>query len=152
MNPQFLYCSELYDGCFTTGAKKLQIAQNQALCAVLRHDTRSDTQSLHNDAAVPWLDVQRKISVCIQTYRLTNGIGPTTLVEEFEPQIGARQLRSAIKVIHKHARRHTRFAERDFVFRAKEYWKQIPAEIQSKPSVDSFKNAMKSTQIFGHVR
>ena len=45
-------------------------------------------------------DVQHKINCCIQAYRLTNGIGPIALTEEFVPKIPNRCLLSADKVVH----------------------------------------------------
>ena len=152
IEPLFLYCDELYDGCFQQDVKKLQVAQNNALRAVLHRDPRSDTVSLHVDSKTLWLDEQRKINCCVQAYKLTNGIGPTSLTEAFKPKIEIRQMRSSNEVRHVVPRTLTKFAERDFVVRSKLYWRSLPPEIQTKPSVTSFKNALKGTSIFSHVR
>ena len=120
--------------------------------SMVTENPRSDTQSFHDDSGIPWLNVQRKINCCVQAFKLTNVIGPSALTAEFEPKIGNRLLRSSDTVVHDTPRTVTKFAERDFMMRSKEYWKHLTADIQMKPSVSSFKNALKGTPIFGHVR
>ena len=113
---------------------------------------RSSTQDLHDDTGIPWLDTQRKVNCCIQAYRLTNGINPTALTRVFEPKVSTRQLRSSSSIVHDMPRTRTKFAERDFTIRSKDYWKWVPPDIQCKLSVSAFKNALKGLDIFGHVR
>ena len=50
-----------------------------------KRDNRSDTELLHDDSGTPWLDVQKNIHCCVQTYNLTNGIRPPTLTCLFTP-------------------------------------------------------------------
>ena len=99
-------------------SRKLQVAQNQALRAVLRRDNRSDTQLLHDDSEIEWLDIQRKVNCCVQTYKLTNGIGLPNLTDLFRPHTNVCPLRSSKGIQHDRSISKSLFAERDFVSRS----------------------------------
>ena len=83
---------------------------------------------------------------------MTNGTGPPHLTQMFERRIPNRVLRSNTEVIHTQNRTATKFAERDFVYRAKEYWKKLPYEVQNKPTLATFKSALKREELFEHLR
>ena len=150
IDPVYNYCSEVYDGCFLNANSELQVSQNQALRAVLKRDNRADTQLLHTDSGIKWLDQSRRESCCKLVYKLTNGIGPPHLTRMFERRIPNRELRSRDEVTHHHIKTKTKFAERDFVHRAKEYWKHLPSVVQNKPSVNTFRSALKQGMMFEH--
>ena len=152
ISPLFDYCNQVYDGCFMVGACKLQSAQNGALRAVLQREKRSDTTDLHNDTEIAWLDVSRKINTCCEVYKLTHGTGPHTLTELFQQLPPNRNLRSSQGVRHTVHRTKTKFAERDFVHRGKNYWREIPYEIQNATSVNAFKQQLIRREIFKHER
>ena len=152
ISPLFEYCNQVYDGCFTVGARKLQSAQNGALRVVLQRDKHSDTSDLHTDSNIPWLDVSRKINTCCEVYKLTHGTGPQNLTHLFQQLPPPRNLRSSNGIQHHIHRTRTKFAERDFVHRGKQYWREIPYEVQNATSVNAFKHQLISRQIFKHER
>ena len=152
IEPIFLYCNTIYDGINLTNRRKLQVYQNSALRAVARVNKRYSATQLHQELSVEWLDVQRCKSVCNEVYKYTNGHGPLSLVTEFEPQIPRRELRSNTRIIHKHTRTRTKFAENDPVIRGKKYWDRLPASIQTSENQHIFKSRLKlDHHVFEHI-
>ncbi len=152
IEPLFIYCCHLYDGCSRYNRNRLQVLQNNALRAVMMVNSRFSATDLHNTLSVDWLDVYRQRYTCIEVYKLVNGIGPPALTSQFEQTVPARVLRSNESILLYHVPTKTVFAENDFVYRGKVIWSKIPADIQHAPSIDHFKAELKkNTHLFEHI-
>ncbi len=60
IDPLFIYCCHLYDGCNMHNQHRLQVLQNYALRAVKQVNSRYSATELHNTLNVEWLDIYRK--------------------------------------------------------------------------------------------
>ncbi len=152
IDPLFLYCCQLYDGCLVGDARKLQVAQNGALRAVLQAEPRSSTLDLHINTGIEWLDIRRKQVCCVETFKYTNGIGPPFLVKLFKAKEPNRALRSEERILHDIPRTRTAMGDKDFVVRSMRYWSLLPVALQREGSVACFKRNMKLHDCFEHQR
>ncbi len=152
IEPLFIYCCHLYDGCTKYNQHRLQILQNNALRAVKKVNMRYSATSLHDELSVEWLDTYRKQYTCTEAYKLVNGIGPSPLTSLFVEKVPTRVLRSNKCITLNHVATNTKFAENDFVFRAMNYWSLIPAHVQHSPNVEMFKSNLKRCpNLFEHI-
>ena len=152
INPVFTYCNYVYDGCGVTSSRDLEILQNNALRAVRKVDYRYSATSLHNELYVDWLDVGRKISTCVEAFKLSQGKGPLSLTELFKEKPPVRPLRSNALKLPAQPRTRTKLADNDFAIRSKTYWKYVPPEIRDSKTAKNFKKRLKEAHIFEHVR
>ena len=107
---------------------------------------------MHETLNIEWLDITRKRHTCAEVYKLVNEKGPPNLVELFKPVQPTRALRSNRQVKLNRPKTKTKFADRDFVIRGMSYWDKIPWEVQTAPSLDSFKqNLKKNVHVFEHI-
>ena len=113
-----------------------------------RHSAIEHHETLH----IEWLDVARKRHTCAEVFKLVNGLGPTVLVDMFEPVVPPSVLRSNDSVKLKRPRTNTEIACRDFVIRGMTYWESLPIDIQTAPSIDCFKQRLKkNAHVFEHI-
>ncbi len=152
IDPLFIYCCHLYDGCSKMNHNRLQVLQNNALRAVKQVNSRFSATELHTTLNIEWLDVYRKKYTCTEAYKLVNGIGPPNLTNLFERVVPTRVLRSNDSIVLRQPNTRTIFAENNFVFRAIKYWAQIPPHIQHSTSSDMFKSELKKCpNLFEHI-
>ncbi len=152
IEPLFVYCCHLYDGCNKYNQYRLQILQNNALRAVKQVNMRYSATSLHDELNVEWLDVYRKRYTCTEAFKLVNGIGPTSLTSLFKERAPRRILRSNDCINLNIISTKSKFAENDFVIRAMNYWSLIPAHIQHLPNVEMFKSDLRRCpNLFAHI-
>ena len=152
IEPLFIYCCHLYDGCNKQNQHRLQVLQNNALRAVKKVNARYSASSLHEELKVEWLDVYRKLYTCVEAYKLVNGQGPSSLTGLFERAMPTRVLRSNECINLHRLTTNTKFAENDFVVRAMSYWAQLPSHVQHSTSIDVFKSDLKRCPIlFDHI-
>ena len=80
IHPHFIYCSYVCDICSPTNSTALQVAQNNALQAVLNADSRHPTDTLHQSLEIDWLDVAHMESTGIKTFKALNGLIPEPII------------------------------------------------------------------------
>ena len=138
--------------CSLTNSRSLQVVQNNALRAVANTDARYPTDRLNTSLEVEWLDVSRQKAVCIETYKILNGLSPANLQQKVEVKIPDRMTRSSSQL--QIARPHTRtvLGDMNFIIRSHKYWAKIPNEITVSESLSELKNSLKIYQGLEHTR
>ena len=151
IDPYFQYCSYVYDGCQLNGKRTLQTSQNKAIRAVLKVGNRYSTNDLHTESGIEWLGVSRAKSTCIEIYKLLNNMGSETMCNAVHTVKNNRVLRSSSKVkIHKRVTK-SKLGENDFVIRGPVYWDMLDSEVQTAPSVNTFKKRIKESKVFNNA-
>ncbi len=149
IEPIFLYCSYIYEGCSVTEANKLQVLHNNALRAVKSVGKRYSATRLHSELEVEWLSTMRMRACCVEAYKYIHGIGPPEICDLFQRQNPVRSLRSENQILLPMQITRTKWAESDCIVRAKKYWRSLSEETQHAPSLETFKHRLKrETAIF----
>ncbi len=152
IHPHFLYCAHLYDGCNLTNQRKLQVRQNNALRAVTMAPPRHPTELLHRETGIDWLDVERAKSTCIEAYKCLHDINPPAVCSLIKPYAPSRTTRLGVTNAICCPFTRTRLGETNFPCRAHHYWKILPENIRTNPSLNGFKDSIKKFVGFTHVR
>ena len=125
--------------------QKLQSVQNAAakmIHGIKRYDRiEPPLKELH------WLPVQQRIDfkLCLLTYKCLHGKGPLYLQELLTPYSPGMALRSSS--MHQLKVPHTKlktFGDRAFGSAAPKLWNNLPEDVKSAPSIDSFKKRLKT--------
>ena len=139
------YCNSLLGGISDTQIERLQRVQNNAariVAKLKKYDHISPTlQSLH------WLPVKYRIEfkTLLLTYRILNDSAPSYLKNLISPYQPSRPLRSGDKLLLSVPRSKTKsYGDRCFSFRAPKTWNDLPLEIRSSQSIDTFKSSVKT--------
>ena len=124
---------------------RLQILQNASarlLTGLKKRDHITPTlMQLH------WLPVEQRVlfKILLLTYKALNDVGPCYLKELLVPYKPARELRSSTGNLLLVPTTHYKETEkRAFSARAPREWNKLPESIKNKPSVNSFKSALKT--------
>ena len=124
---------------------KLQLIQNAAARLIVglkkRDHVTPTLRELH------WLPVEQRIlfKVMLLTFKALNNKGPAYLKELLTPYVPARNLRSSSDnqlCVPKSC--YVETSKRAFGTRAPCEWNRLPISIRNKPSVNSFKTALKT--------
>ena len=94
-----------------------------------------------------WLPVKHRIDfkLLLLCYKSLNGHGPEYLKELLVPYVPARTLRSSNASILVEPRSTMKtYGDRAFGSVAPRLWNKLPATVKERPSVDSFKKALKT--------
>ncbi len=129
-------------------ARKLQTAQNNCLRAILKANGYCSSIDLHNQTEIEFLAVQRKRATCIEAHKCVHGLGPPNLAQEFRLLEQNRELRSSDKLTLMPTITKTKFAEKDFVFRGKSLWHQLPEDWKTEDNVGKLKEYLKKESWF----
>ena len=132
---------------------KLQLIQNASARIIKglkkhEHITPSLCQ-LH------WLPVEERIlfKLLLLTYKSLHGKGPAYLQDLLQPYVPARTLRSSdANLLCVPKAHYVDTSKRTFGIRAPREWNKLPQSIRDKPSVESFKTALKTflfSQVYG---
>ena len=139
------YCNSLLFGVPVYLVNKLQRCQNNAARIISLLPKSSHITPIRKE--LHWLPVQQRIhfKVLLLTYKCLNGEGPLYLSKLLCPYVPSRQLRSEDKqllVVPKY--RLSKFGKRSFSYAAPSLWNTLPLDIKLSPSVDAFKNRLKT--------
>ena len=97
--------------------KKLQIAQNNGLRAVLNVDPRFSATKAHEDTGVPYLANMRKKSTCIEIYKVVPELSTPSMSRLFKVREQGRTLCSNSTVPLKGYRPRLAITESDIAIR-----------------------------------
>jgi len=146
------YCNSLLSGVPLYMTDQLQRVHNTAARIVTRSNPEHITpvlESLH------WLKIRYRIrfKILLLTYKCINGLAPEYLSDLVIPYCPKRVLRSASQCRLKiqDSRLKTQ-GDRSFRVASQKEWNQLPLDIKLAPSVESFKNRLKTflfTECFG---
>ncbi len=139
------YCNSLLYGLPDTLLSKLQRVQNIAAPIFRRCDhfchIRPVLQDLH------WLPVKYRIvfKVLLFTYRTIHGSAPEYLSDLITPYKPQRCLRSSSRsLLTVPKMRLKSYGEQAFVYAAAKEWNELPDEVKSCDSLNSFKTMLKT--------
>ena len=138
------YCNSLLSGVPMYMTDQLQRVHNTAARIVTRSNPEHITpvlESLH------WLKIRYRIrfKILLLTYKCINGLAPEYLSDLVIPYCPKRVLRSASQCRLKiqDSRLKTQ-GDRSFRVASQKEWNQLPLDIKLAPSVESFKNRLKT--------
>ena len=130
---------------------KLQKVQNNAarvLCGLRKYDHIAPVlQALH------WLPIRKRIDykIAVLCFKCINNSAPTYLCNLISLYVPRRKLRSSEdKFVLNVPKVRTGFGERAFSFNGPQTWNNLPYDIRSCLSLDSFKKMLK-THLFKSV-
>ena len=144
IHPHFSYCDYIYDACNTTQARKLQVAQNNALRAVLNVDLRFSATKLHADTGITELSESHKKSTCIEVYKAVNGLSTVAMSNMFWARPVVRELRSNYAVPLVIERNKLQLSDGDIGKRGIKYWTQLTTDLKSASTLAIFKSNIKN--------
>ena len=143
------FLNGLLSGCNKDLIKKLQVVQNSAARLVFRVGKRAHVTPLL--MTLHWLPIEARIKfkLCVLCFNYFMDQSPeylSTLLTRYSigrsgnrSETDTRRLRSFNLDV-----RTSNFGNRSFSFCAPEFWNSLPREIRNKPSVESFKEALKT--------
>jgi hypothetical protein len=124
---------------------KLQLIQNASARLIMGLRKRDHvTSSLFN---LHWLPIEQRIlfKVLLLTYKSLHDKGPEYLKELLTPYVPTRSLRSGSNnLLCVPTAHYVETQKRAFGVRAPLEWNLLPSSLRSKPSIDSFKSALKT--------
>ena len=132
------YCNALYYGINDYLINQLQLVQNAAAKAIVglnKHDHLGNTlKELH------WLPIgyRIKFKVLLLVYKCLNGMGPDYLCSMFK----FANFNHFIYLIEPRVMSH--YGERCFQRVGPKLWNELPLEIKSSTTIDSFKACLKT--------
>ena len=140
------YANSLLCGISKTNLNKLQRVQNSLARIVLRRHPRYDSSCLLSE--LHWLPIEQRIrfKLATITYKASFSHQPSHLSSLLQPYVSGstHTLRSSGQHLLAIPRCRTEFGKRAFSHAAPWLWNQIPIEIRSCTSIDSFKRKLKS--------
>ena len=149
------YCNSLLYGIPGYQKDCLQRMQNIAARIVTRCDRRDHItpvlKSLH------WLPVKYRIDfkILLLVYKCLNDLAPSYLMELIKPyhQDHYSTRRKEQYCLHKPPLfRLKSYGEKSFTYAAPTEWNQLPVDIRSAPSVESFKSKLKTHHFNKHFK
>ncbi len=131
-----------------TSARQLQTCQNKALRAVLQVGNRYSSDHLHEETGIEWLGVQRAKTTCTEMYKLVYDIGPKELWSHIKIKEPSRVLRSNANITLTGPTAKYVATNKDFLIHGRRYWDMLDSEVQTAPSLWSFKRRLKQVETF----
>ena len=150
IDPHFGYADIIYDACNQTCKNKLQVHQNAALRAVKNVEMSFNTQRLHDQTGVKWLDIERKERCCIEAYKGLHNLSSNNVNNMFVSEDNVCNTRSGSHVDFKPKWNRTKFADGNLPNRCEQYWRNLPLEVKALTKLNSFKKKVKSGNYFNH--
>ena len=142
---QLDYNNGLLAGCPTATIKPMQTIQNAAarlIEGIKKHEHLTPPlKELH------WLPVKYRIDfkILLLVYKCLNGKGPEYLSELLIQYQPGRSLRSADRnLLFVPKSRLKTYGDRSFAVYGPQLWNNLPFGIRSAPSIESFKNSLKT--------
>ena len=132
------YCNALYCGISDSLIQQLQLIQNAAAKAIVglhKYDHLGDTlKELH------WLPISYRIKfkVLLLVYKCLNGLGPDYLMSLFKFASATH----TIQLIE--PRIFSQYGERSFHRVGPKMWNELPLDLKTCSSLESFKVALKT--------
>ncbi len=138
-------CNALLCGLPKSATAKLQRVQNAAARLLIFTKKRDHITPILKQ--LHWLPIRRRsqYKILLITYKALNGLGPEYIQDLIEPYVPQKSLRSASDgLLLQQSRSKLKIGERSFCRLAPALWNELPFNIRSKVSVESFKAGIKT--------
>ncbi len=109
-----------------------------------------NTQRLHDQTEIKWLDVERMERCCVEAYRGLHNLSSCNVNNMFISLDNVRNTRSGSHVDFKGRLNRTKFADGNLANRCEQYWRELPLEVKALTKLNSFKNNVKRGNYFEH--
>ena len=149
--PHLLYVSFILDACYKGVIDKIKVQQNNAVRAVLKAEYRTSCLKLYQDSGIDPIDVSMKKTLVKIVYMGLNNIGAAIYNNMFNFKDHRRELRSSDKLIATIPNMNMTFVEHNVAYRGPMYWNWLPYNIESSPTFDQCKAAVKSYNGFHYI-
>ena len=139
------YCNSLLSGVSKDKIKRLQVVQNNAARLVLGKRKSDEATPLLRK--LHWLPVTHRIQYKIATlvFKCLHDLAPIYLKETLKLKQPCRNLRSSSDILRYEIPQTKLIAgERTFHFCGPHIWNQLPYEVRSAESLETFKNKLKT--------
>ena len=139
------YCNSLLYGISESLIYKLQKIQNMAAKIVTNHRKFDHVTPLLR--GLHWLPVKFRINykVLLITYKALNGKAPSYISDMITQYAPERNLRSSTKYnLHQPRTKLKTGGDRAYCSAAPTLWNSLPLHIKTAPTVDQFKNNLKT--------
>jgi hypothetical protein len=139
------YCNSLFCGLPASQLNRLQRLQNIAARIVTRSKPSCHITPILCD--LHWLPVCKRVTfkILLLVYKCQNGIAPPYLQELISSKRSSRSLRSADhQLLHIPFTRNGTFADRAFGVAGPRLWNDLPLEIRTVSTVETFKSKLKT--------
>jgi hypothetical protein len=139
------FCNSLYYGLPQSSIHRLQLVQNTLARVIHPTATRRDhiTPTLRK---LHWLPIEARINykIALITYKTLHFHSPSYLQSLLVRYTPSRQLRSSDKLLLTVPLVKSTAARRAFSFAAPTIWNSLPFTLRSKPTLQSFRSALKT--------
>ena len=138
------YANSLLHGTSDINLNKLQRVQNSLARIVLKKHPRHPAQGLLSK--LHWLPIEHRVKFKLATitYKALTLNQPSYILSRLHPYQPAYHTRSADQQLLAKPICSTDFGKRAFSYAAPQIWGEIPLEIRSSTSIESFKQKLKS--------
>ena len=143
IRPQIEYANVVYANCTKEQSTRLEALQRRAAIACTRAYNRTPTKRILDELGWPTLECRRNYSSLVQLYKIRHGLTPRYLHSILPQRQGThgyptRRVEDYILPITRTARYH-----KSFIPATCKKWNQLNEDIKCKPTVNSFKAALK---------
>ena len=129
IDPHIGYCDCITDGCSLTSKRKLQVAQNNLLRAIVWVGGTYSTEALHTELGIDWVDVTSKKSLCIEIFTCINNLTPTSNCDKIQFLDHGRNTRTKRQKCLQVPKTWTLLEDQNIFARVPHAWDTLPLDI-----------------------
>ena len=137
--PYLDYCSIVWQECSKEQVQRLERVQNYGMRIILSKPPRTNSEEMRRELKWRTLDSRRNMRRLGLMYRCVHRQTTRLLSSRFEAKKG-KCTRGALRLFLRRA--NTEFYRRSFSFRGVQDWNNLPEEVRTLSSLESFKSRL----------